>query len=452
MQVTIEVQNVLIFVGWKDMNAHIKVKLKQIAFVLLGITCIVAALFLFWPESTKRKEAPDSPELVETIRSAVPKQPAPPQTNQEEAVSAKTEWNTYHGDTALTGTVDTHFSSVLERSWQILLGDPVEEAPVAVDDRIFVVTPRARVVALSLEGEILWDRVLQSHDDTSSQSLYTEAPIACFASMLFVATDDGQLTALDVESGDLRWRTDLDGYAHGTINYHEASQSVFVLEQGSGDLLCMESDTGTLRWRSKGKDRADGSPSVSGDKVVFGSCASALHVVAVKDGSYLHDIKIEEGGGQVAGGVAIQGEFVYAGCRDGRVMRANLQEGVMDWIHSVSKTEVFSTPALQGDLLLISALDGVLHGLKQDTGERVWQHVLGGETGSPVIVDDKVVIVSDDSLFLLALEDGTRLWESQLAGYLSGPAIAGNMIVVGCEDGTVTAFVAASTEEKEAVS
>ena len=57
-----------------------------------------------------------------------------------------------------------------------------------------------------------------------------------------------------------------------------------------------------------------------------------------------------------------------------------------------------------------------------------------------VIADDKVIVASDDTLFLVNLEDGKRLWEMRMAGFISSPAVIANLVVVGCEDGTVIAL------------
>lgn len=444
--------------------------LKRLAFLLLATACLAAAALLFLPAFREGEDGadpqagclhhkddegigstPENPEAGSThhiesantaaLATAIPmtaETPAPP-------VPAGA-WNTYHGDGTLTGAVGTLFPPALVQAWQALVGGPVEQTPVAGRGRIYAVTDRATVVALSGEGREVWKRVITPEIATGGQALplYVDAPLACFEDKIFVGTDDGILTALNADTGETAWRVPMDGFIHGTVIYQKESGSLFVVEQETGALLCLDINTGVLRWRSEGVDRADGSPSITADTVVYGSCASAMHVVSTKDGSRLRDIKIEGGGGQVAGGVAVADGFAYAGCRDGRVMGAKINEASLAWIQTVSKTEVFSTPAVKGEWVVVTSLDGMLHALDRDTGEPRWRHELGGEPKSPVIAGDKVVVTSDDGLFLVNLEDGARVWETRMAGFLSSPAVVGAMIVVGCEDGTVTAFTASS--------
>lgn len=437
--------------------------LKKVAFLLLAAACLAAAALLFLPEvnpqagclhhkddegigSTPEGPQAGSPHHNENTNTAALATAVPITAETMTPAVSADAWNTYHGDSTLTGAVDTAFPPALIQAWQALVGGPVEQTPVAGGGRIYAVTDRATVIALTTEGREVWKRVIAPETTAGGQALplYVDAPIASFDNKVFVGTDDGILTALNAETGEITWRVPVDGFMHGTVTYQQETGSLFVVEQETGALLCLDLKTGALRWRSEGVDRADGSPSVTADTAVYGSCASAMHVVSTKDGSRLRDIKIEGGGGQVAGGVAVADGFAYAGCRDGRVMRANLNDASLAWIRTVSKTEVFSTPAVKGEWVVVSSLDGMLHALNRNTGEPRWLHELGGEPKSPVIAGDKVVVTSDDGLFLVNLEDGARAWETRMAGFLSGPAVSGGMIVVGCEDGTVTAFTASS--------
>lgn len=412
--------------------------------MLLAAACVAAATILFLPafQQTDIKpgamsEKANTAELSVTI-SPKPPHPSPPVGDNE--------WNTYHGDSALTGMINTSFADTLTQAWQVTVGGSVEQTPVASGGRIFVINDKATVFALDMEGRTLWKHAIvpETKPGTQSLPLYAEAPLACFDDKVFAGTDDGMLTALHAETGDPAWNVLVEGYVHGSVNYQKESGSLFVIEQETGALLCLDAKTGALRWRSEGEDRSDGSPSVTADTVVYGSCASALHIIAAKDGAHMHDVKIEEGGGQVAGGVASADGFAYAGCRDGRVMRADLNNASLAWIQSVSKTEVFSTPAIKDDWIVATSLDGILHALDRNTGQQRWRFEVGGEPKSPVIVGNKVVVTSDDKLFLVTLQDGARAWETQMAGYLSGPAVVRDLILVGCEDGTVTAFRSSS--------
>jgi len=427
---------------------------KRVAFLLLAIACFGAALLLFLPGL--RESATSTQRPLEPVRSDAPaatdnriRADAAPSAPEDAA--ARADWNTYHGDSALTGVTDTNLPDALEKAWETNVGESVEQPPVSASGRIFAATSKGGVIALDMGGKLLWRHEITPNVPEGQQPLplHVDAPLACFVNMVLIGTDDGMLTALQADTGQPLWQARIEGYVHGTPNYDEASGSIIVLEQETGILTAIDPATGGVRWRTDGVDRADGSPAVAAACAVYGSCASALHVVSTKDGARLRDIKIESGGGQVAGGVALFQGMAHAGCRDGRVVQADLEKGVLTWVQPVSTSEVFSTPAVRGEQVVVASLDGNLHALDLKTGAIQWKHEVGGEPGSPVIAGDKVLLSSDDTLFLVNLADGTRRWELRMPGFITPPAVLPGLVVIGCEDGTITAFKPGAGPKKD---
>ncbi len=405
---------------------------KKILLLILVLACVAAVVALYLPDFQQTVHAPTLPRETDDKGGRV--SPVP--------VVASGEWNTYHGDAALTGVASASFPELLRVVWVAPAGAPVEQPPVISGGRIFVVSTRPEVLAFDLDGQPAWRRPLTASVDSAdtAETVYVDAPPAVFAGSVFTGTDTGLVTALRTDTGEPLWHAQLESPINGTVNYDRDANALLVLEQDTGALVRLDMTTGAVRWRSETVDRADGSPSVGDGIAVYGSCAAALHGISLDTGVKRHDLNIEGGGGQVAGGVALVDGFAYAGCRDGRVMRADLEKDAFAWLKPVSESEVFSTPAVSDDWMLVASLDGMLHALDRTTGEPRWQHELGGEPGSPVIAGDKVVIVSEDTLFLVSLQSGKRLWEMRMAGFISDPAVIPNLIVVGCEDGTVIAL------------
>ena len=427
---------------------------KRIAFLLLTIACLGAALLLLLPglrEPADPLHSPPEPKLNDVPALSEAGTVVEPKISVETDIPKPADWSTYHGNGTLKGVADTELADALELAWEVNAGDPVEQAPVSASGRIFAATSKAAVLALDLAGKVLWRHEITPEAPEGQQALplHVEAPLACFADMVLVGTDDGVLTALQAATGQRLWQARIEGYLHGSPNYDEISGSIIILEQETGVLTALDPATGNFRWRTDGVDRADGSPAVASGRAVYGSCASALHVVSVKDGVRLHDIKIESGGGQVAGGVALSDDLAHAGCRDGRVIQANIETGALAWTQPVSKSEVFSTPAVRNDRVVAASLDGFLHALDLKTGAIRWQHELGGEPGSPVIAGERILITSDDTLFLVNLADGARLWELQMPGFITPAAVLPGLVVIGCEDGTITAFKPGSGTQKD---
>ncbi len=422
-----------------------KQTVKRTAFGLLLAACVAAAVLLFWIEDDvlPPTERPDE-EVVETSEepdddTADVATPTPEQPDDEHIL---TGWSTYHGDNALRGVAPWTYPDELAVQWDVMTGAPVRVSPVADDTALFAVTTRGVAVAADREGNELWRRELTieapGHD--TPQPIYVDAPITVVEGRLFIGCDFGNVFALDTATGEELWRTNIGGPVRGAPNYSADRKRLFVIEQDLGELVCLDMKDGAELWRSKGVDRSDGSPAVAGEVVVFGSCASALHVVSEKNGDRLRDIPIANGGGQVAGGVALVDGHAYAGVRDGRIMRGDVGEGTFTWITQISEDEVFSTPAVYDTQVLATCYDGFIYALDRETGEIQWQRELAGKPSSPVIVGGKALVAAGGVLYMLQLEEGAVLWELALGDKITGPAVLPDMLVVGSEEGVLTAL------------
>jgi outer membrane protein assembly factor BamB len=92
-----------------------------------------------------------------------------------------------------------------------------------------------------------------------------------------------------------------------------------------------------------------------------------------------------------------------------------------------------------------------LHCLNRANGEEIWAFSARGKVdSSPVVVDGKVVVGSDDGrLYAVKLADGSEVWSYEIGQPIdSSPAIAGGRVVIGSEDGNVYCFGAGKAGAK----
>ena len=118
----------------------------------------------------------------------------------------------------------------------------------------------------------------------------------------------------------------------------------------------------------------------------------------------------------------------------------DLNEGKRVWTTELSRDEIFSTPAVSGNWVVVGDEDGNLFAVHLVTGEIIWKTQLDGPIQSPVILRDKVAVSVDGLLYLLRLDTGETLWSYELSDEITSPCVAGKAIVVGSSDATVTAF------------
>ena len=375
--------------------------------------------------------------------------PAPQVHPQPPAPVKLAEWNTYHGNNALTGVADASFPDTLEVLWRIKAGAPVRETPVVHDGHIFYATARGDVVATDLTGKQVWAKEFFTGEKVKDEPVREriDAPLACFDKLVLFGTSEGHFIALDSATGEERWRVQLIGPIRGTANYLAGNPNrIYIIEQPTGVLHCIDPQTGAVLWKGEGPERCDGSPSVSPDAIVFGSCAAAIHVFDPVTGKLLRNIKID-GDSQVAGGVAQDKGLVFSGCRSGKVLQVDVKEGKILWANEQSESEVYTTPAVNDTWVVAASDDGNIYGMDRVDGKGKWAFDTKGSPTSAVIAGDKVVVAADGELFLLRLADGAKAWSLKISDEISAPAVTGGMILVGSEDGSVVALGAPKTKE-----
>ena len=214
---------------------------------------------------------------------------------------------------------------------------------------------------------------------------------------------------------------------------------VYVIQQDVGALHCLDFDTGKRLWRSKDTARCDGSPVVIGDTVVFGSCASAVHVFSADDGTLLRQIELGEES-QVANGPAALGDDVYVGSRSGRFFRINTRLGRVIWLKQETSKEIFTTAALGGGLVVFGSEDGAVIAVDCESNRLKWRFEPRHTPTSAMFVGGKVAVGAEGVLHLLDAASGTEVWSYDVSDSISAPAVIHGMLVAGSEDGSVLAF------------
>ena len=419
--------------------------MRKTTLILVAVAVVAVAAAAGWRCFVPR----DTVTIRKTERTPLADTAASPQQEHAKGPAASgrgSEWSTYHGDNALRGVADSVLPEQLTVLWRFKAGAPVRETPVIQGQRIFFATARGEVVAIDYNAQRVWSQELFTGEEQKGVPVREriEAPLACLDDLVLVGASRGMLYAFEAASGKERWCTQIEGPILGTPNGLRAlaegqPSRIYVIGRAKGVLQCIDPNSGTVIWRSEEIERCDGSPAVAADAVVFGSCAAALHVFSPDTGTRLRNIEVGEDS-QVAGGVALDGGLVISGSRSGKVLQADVKTGKVLWENATSKAEVFSTPAVTREWVVVASNDGNVLALERGTGSLRWQFDTKGMPSSAVVAGDKVVVSADGELFVLRLADGAKLWSLKISDEITSPAVADGMVIVGSEDGTVVSL------------
>jgi outer membrane protein assembly factor BamB len=413
--------------------------------IVVALLAVVAlSWILFSPTKSKKIEETPVPDIaeqtvVETVETGEPVKPS------DEPVEPVENWTTYHGGPGLHGVSNASIPDKPVVLWRFQSDSAVYQPPVHSNDLVIFASRKGGVYALDEWGNEVWSkRNIQfgTRRDGRPRIERFDAPISIHNETVFVGSLEGNLYALDVFTGNEKWKFFTDAPILGTANFYvtaDGQELIYIINQSEGNLFAIDFQTGKEAWRSDFVAQCDGSPSVVGDKVVYGSCANALHIFSATDGTLLSEIVLDEDS-QVASGVALVGDSVFSGAHSGRLFHADLNTGQIFWINESSEDEIFSTPAVNSSLVIFGSLDGFFYALDRMTGNLEWSFETDGIPVSPVIAGEKVIACSDGTLYLLDINTGKEIWSYEVSDEISSPGMFQDMILVGADDGTVTAF------------
>jgi outer membrane protein assembly factor BamB len=360
--------------------------------------------------------------------------PAPGGGNARASGQVPTGWSTYHGSYALDGLADVALPDAPERLWRVKVEGRIDTTPVASDGRIYFASSKGGLYGVDLGGKELWRSSI-------APDVFTTPPLVADA-LLVLGTGKGVLRAYDTGSGKEKWNYDVGGSVQGSpnlIGLAGGKKGVVAISQGDGCLHGIDLETGKGLWKMPAVERCDGSAGASGDYIVMGSCASALHIYSASRGVKITDVSLG-GDNQVAGGVAMSGTQAFAGTRSGKLCAVDVAEAKILWTFAEGQGEAFATPAVNDRVVIYGADDGKVYAVDRAKGTKVWALDTGNRPLSPVIARDRVVIASGGALLLADLAAGKKLWSAPVSDDITSPAVVGGMILVGGDDGTVTAY------------
>lgn len=360
---------------------------------------------------------------------------------------AEPSWPIYHGDAALRGVTETPLPDKLSVLWRFKAGSPVSLPPVVGGGRIFFVADNGRAYAISLNGEQAWSAQARggearSDGQTNDAEKFVTPPLYV-RGLLLAGSSKGNLYALDAASGEIKWTHKVGDSLLGSANWLDRGGGrglvVVAVSQPDGAVHGVDLQTGSLCWTSPPTARCDGSPGVGAGFIAFGNCDAELRALSGCCGSLKARIDLQPLG-PVAGGVAVAGDLLFAGTRDGSLVCADANKGKIVWTNRCGAGEAFTTPAVTADRVICGSSDGTVCCLDKAGGKKVWSFTCDGEPLSPVVAGDKVIVAAGGTLFVLKLADGSKVWADKAGDRISQPALAGGRLYIGTDEGFVVCY------------
>lgn len=294
----------------------------------------------------------------------------------------------------------------VDRKWSNRIGEQGEPElyirlmPVIEGDRIFVASTDGEVTALEREdGDDVWDV------DTDANLI---SAVGSGDGLVFVGTENGVLIALEQTDGKERWRVPLSSEMLAAAS---AADGIVVAQSIDGKVVGLATENGEKRWQY----------SASIPSLTLRASASPV---------------IEQG-------------MVFLAFANGRVAALRLDNGLQVWEQQVSLPEGRSElerlidfdgrPVLLGDDLFVASYQGHAAMLDRQRGQLQWLEKMSAMGQLATGHGNLYITQPDDTIVALKLATGRHLWENkQLARrQLTAPAVIGDFVAVADFDGYI---------------
>ncbi|MGC2625937.1 MAG: PQQ-binding-like beta-propeller repeat protein [Candidatus Udaeobacter sp.] len=287
--------------------------------------------------------------------------------------------------------------------------------------------------------------------------------------LIYFGSDDGNVYAVDSETGHQIWKTKTRGpvsatpaIANGMVYVGSYDGNFYALDAGTGELKWKFATEGERRFEAKGlhgmqpknqtiADPFDiflSSPVVTNGSVYFGSGDGHVYSLDANSGKLNWKFKT---GDVVHASPAFTDDTIFVGSWDSYFYAIDAKSGKEKWrfhggedplIHN--QVGFQSSPAVVGGVVYTGCRDAQLYALDATSGKQKWKfdNELSWVITSPAVLNGKVYFAtSDSSLYRVAeAATGKSLLKEDGGAYMfSSPAVVDDTVFIGVLNGTLMA-------------
>lgn len=343
------------------------------------------------------------------------------------------DWPMGRGNVAGTGATTETLPDKLELLWEVDVdGLGFDAGPIIADGRVFAADHSGRVLAIDLSsGQVLWRIEL----DTG----FVASP-AFKDSTLYVGDYDGTLHAFDANTGKEKWQYKTEMEIDASPNFYE--DKVLFTSQ-NGNLYALNVETGKLEWQYETGDQLQCGATLAGDQTFLGGCDAHLHIVNVKSGKSVSEpLPIDAPTGSTP---SVLGDRVFVPTYAGEIFCFKLPSYEVLWRFKDEKLsdEFKNSVAVADGLAVAASRNKRIFAIDIASGKVAWEQTLQKRCdASPVIAAGSVVVASADGrITLFDLKTGQQQWMFEVKpSFIAAPAVGDGKLVVANDRGTIFCF------------
>jgi len=303
--------------------------------------------------------------------------------------------------------------------WHLGMGRGVRGSPALGETVIAVGTADRNLVLVDRSsGEVLW----RSHLDGSVRS----GPLLD-EDRLYVATESqprGRVYAVRLRDGRQLWRTPA-GSVTAPLAFE--GDAIYAATE-AGLVLRLEPEHGKVQWRRPLSGAVRAGPLVTPNGLVVATTSDTLYLLDRLTGGVRSQLSLP---GAVLATPATDGRRVYLATTNGRIVAVDLASWSVTWDRPAGDA-VYGAPALSADTLFVLARDGRLWMIPVDAPDAATSHTLDiVATAGPTPLASGVLVGSvSGEVLLVDPRSGAIRWRAQVAGPIEEPPLVRDRQVV----------------------
>jgi outer membrane protein assembly factor BamB len=269
------------------------------------------------------------------------------------------------------------------------------------------------------------------------------AAAAVYADTIYIGSARGWFHALRSSNGAVRWRKQIGSVGCAPL----VDRGMLYVATNDGFLVALDGQTGDEKWRYQSRGPISQTPVSTGSLVVFANEADQVVALDGITGAFRWQYRGETPDEYTLrghAGVAADGDLLYTGFANGALVALRRDTGSVAWSTSLRGeaerfVDVDATPIILNDTLYASSSSGGVYALDKTTGLIRWRvpfydAALPSATGNVggLASDGKFLYVSVADLGTYALDlGGNVLWRvgARGGGEPGTPVVFGDLLV-----------------------
>lgn len=238
-------------------------------------------------------------------------------------------------------------------------------SPLLVGETLYAPNSNGTLYALDLDGEEIW--AFETDAAIWAAPVYAD-------DRLYVASQDHHLYAINANTGDLVWDSDLGASAVSSPVLDE--DGILYIGTFGSEVIAVDSTGGEILWSLETEGWIWGSPVLGPENTLFVTDLKAnLYAIDIVENAILWDKQVDAGS-SITGTALLYNDALYVATRSGVIASYDLQ-GERLWKEELGEEngEFYGTPVVTGDgTILVGAVgaENILYAYDTNL-ESLWQ-------------------------------------------------------------------------------